>query len=189
MTSSNQFSTPILRHNNSNRRLQQDGECSAAFGSFLPLLILELSKIIMIMKPTPSHIKQAHKLLHLTINSSKSAPTTKEEIQRAYHQQAQIFHPDSQHPLRCPARFRECHDARQVLLDYYSRARKQRAMTTNGRYAPGFPSRTLRVLTVRQNLTLRLIVMTVVTLGVLYDDYFNKSERRERRRKQIEERS
>lgn len=137
----------------------------------------------------PFEVQQALKRLKVSINST----TTKEEIQQAYRERAQTYHPDSHHPLRCPTQFRECHDARRILLEYYgkqgnrSKHQQQYSWRSGGagagrpsasRYESGFPTKKLRILTVRQNLTLRATIMTVLTVGTLYQDYSTKKNRR-----------
>ena len=61
---------------------------------------------------------QAHKVLGLFPGLSLS----KEEIQSAYRSAAKRYHPDSRAAVRtpCPASFRQCNDARDVLLRHYN---------------------------------------------------------------------
>mmetsp|Transcript_11984 Transcript_11984/g.19874 ORF Transcript_11984/g.19874 Transcript_11984/m.19874 type:complete len:154 (+) Transcript_11984:76-537(+) len=138
----------------------------------------------------PYKVQQAHNLLKLDMHVPTT--TTKKDIQHAFRERAQIYHPDSQHPLRCPTRFRECHDARGVLLDYYyhNNGRQRRQQSSSNTYhhgagrsdrsfyardgfAPSSSRTRMRILTVRQNLTLRAIVMTALTVGTFYSDYSN----------------
>ena len=79
-------------------------------------------------------------------------------------------------------KFRECHEARRLLMDHYSSHTNVdfSAASDNGPsqkpwYKPsdprdhGFPHTTLRVLTLKQNLALRGFVMATLALGAFCD--------------------
>jgi DnaJ domain len=73
------------------------------------------------MIPNSSRISvlQAHKLLGLM---PQAFEMPKESIQAAYLTAAKRYHPDSRnntHATPCARSFRQCHEARQVLLRYY----------------------------------------------------------------------
>jgi DnaJ domain len=64
-------------------------------------------------------VLHAHKLLGLMPRASEMP---KESIQAAYLTAAKRYHPDSRnnpHATPCARSFRQCHEARQVLLRYY----------------------------------------------------------------------
>jgi hypothetical protein len=73
----------------------------------------------MIPTNTRMSVLQAHQLLGLMPQVSKMR---KESIQTAFVTAAKLYHPDSRNnPLStpCARSFRQCHEARQVLLRYY----------------------------------------------------------------------
>jgi hypothetical protein len=67
---------------------------------------------------------QAHRLLGLSFLPSlvDGKIVKKKQIQEAYRLAALKYHPDSTNPnaTPCPIKFQQCHDAKQILLDYYS---------------------------------------------------------------------
>ena len=114
-------------------------------------------------------------------------PPSPDHIQQSFREAARIYHPDSRYRPNarpCSATFRRCHEARNVLLEHYhgtrskspnsghsNNNRRSTARRTTSARPRGFPYRTLRVLTVKQNLALRGSVMLVLTLGTLYEEY------------------
>ena len=115
-------------------------------------------------------------------------PPSPDHIQQSFREAACIYHPDSRHRPNarpCSATIRRCHEARDELLEHYhgtrskspigghsSSNRRSTARRTTSARPRGFPYRTLRVLTVKQNLALRGSVMLVLTLGTLYEELF-----------------
>ncbi|CAB9508244.1 expressed unknown protein [Seminavis robusta] len=70
--------------------------------------------------PQRMSVLEAHKLLGLL---PKPRGTPKQDIQQAYLVAAKKYHPDSRNNIDatpCAASFRQCHEARQVLLRYYA---------------------------------------------------------------------
>eukprot|EP00978_Attheya_sp_CCMP212_P029950 scaffold108475_cov39-Attheya_sp.AAC.1 len=126
-------------------------------------------------------LHRARQLLDL----SEGPAVTKEKIQYAFVRAAQQYHPDSRHndqATPCAKMFQDCHEARKLLLAHYcgntkndaSRIRPQYYHKPNRQPPPfstGFPFRSLRILTAKQNIALRGIVMVVLTVGTFYDDW------------------
>ena len=124
---------------------------------------------------------KARKLLGL----ESTSPLTKARIQEAFVEAAKLYHPDSRHKQPCAVKFRECHQPRRLSLDHYCSGGQSRptTSTTNNAtankpwYKPsdprkhGFPYTTLRVLTLRQNLALRGMVMLTLAVGAICDKY------------------
>lgn len=132
------------------------------------------------MDPTSTlSVRQAR--LCLGLDDQKST-LNKAEIQAAFVRAAKAHHPDGRHhhdAIPCPRRFQQAREAKDVLLSYYCSGRNTRVHSRYQHhygFAQGFPTRKLRVLTLRQNLTLRGVVMTTVTFGVLYDDWSRKKK-------------
>ena len=120
-------------------------------------------------------LPQARVLLNILHDKPKPSP---DHIQQSFREAARIYHPDSRYRPNarpCSATFRRCHEARNVLLEHYhghsNNNRRSTARPTTSARPRGFPYRTLRVLTVKQNLALRGSVMLVLTLGTLYEEY------------------
>lgn len=128
-------------------------------------------------------LPQARVLLNILHDKPKPS-----HIQQSFREAARIYHPDSRYRPNarpCSATFRRCHEARNVLLEHYhgtrspigghsnnnNNNRRPTARRTTSARPRGFPYRTLRVLTVKQNLALRGSVMLVLTLGTLYEEY------------------
>uniref|UniRef100_A0A7S4HHW5 J domain-containing protein n=1 Tax=Odontella aurita TaxID=265563 RepID=A0A7S4HHW5_9STRA len=126
------------------------------------------------------------------------------EIQRAYLAAARRHHPDARNvsgSRPCAFTFRRCHEAREALLAqhcgvrasvHYRGAKNAGFGRKGGRsggngggwgfdgIGRGFPHRTLRILTLRQNLALRGVVLTLVTVGTLYDYWTKRNHARRR---------
>ena len=114
-----------------------------------------------------------------------TSPLTKENIQYAFVRAAKKYHPDRRHNQPCAVKFRECHQARRLLLDHYCyngtasagsasinyNKKKQAWYEPTDPRAHGFPYTTLRVLTLKQNLALRGIVMLTLAVGAICDKY------------------
>lgn len=140
------------------------------------------------------------------INSDNATSTlSKSEIQLAFLRAARRYHPDGRHrPNAVPSaeQFRRCYEARRLLLahhcgifprqdvgrggggsaggrssHYYYNYNRSNTSTTGG---GGFPFRTLRLLTPKQNLMLRGTVFAVLAVGTSYDDWTRKVERRKK---------
>ena len=129
-------------------------------------------------RETAMALYRARKLLKL----EDVSPLTKLKIQEAFVCAAKEYHPDSRHKQPCARKFRECHEARRLLVDHYSSHTNVdfSAASDNGPsqkpwYKPsdprdhGFPHTTLRVLTLKQNLALRGFVMATLALGAFCD--------------------
>jgi len=137
------------------------------------------------------------------INNSDGIDTSKlskSEIQLAFLRTARRYHPDGQHrPNARPSaeQFRRCYEARRLLLahhcgifprqdvgsggsgrssHYYYNYRHSNTATGGG----GFPFRTLKLLTPKQNIMLRGAVFAVLAAGTSYDDWTRKAERRKK---------
>lgn len=125
-------------------------------------------------------IRQARRLLHL---DDCKASLTKSEIQQAFIRAAKLHHPDRRHiheAIPSAQRFQQALEAKEVLLSHYCSSRRNRGV--NPRYGhsgfeQGFPTRKLRILTLRQNLMLRGFVLTAITFGTLYDEWNRRSRR------------
>jgi len=138
---------------------------------------------------------------NLTLNSSDNNTNdnlTKSDIQSAFLEAARRYHPDSQHrPNAKPSaeRFRRCYEARSLLFahhcgiiprshhgtgarsaHYYYNYRHRRSNNA-GMMGRGFPFRTLKLLTPKQNIILRGSVFTVLAFGTMYDDWSRKGKR------------
>ena len=134
-------------------------------------------------------LSQARVLLNILHDEPPPSPTY---IQQSFREAARIYHPDSRHRADarpCSTTFQRCHEARQVLLDHYHgnggrlssdggyRYKDSNTTHSNSARPRGFPYRTLRVLTVKQNLMLRGSVMLILTFGTLYEEFTkNKNE-------------
>lgn len=146
-------------------------------------------------------LSRAHRLLALdhALSRRTNAPSlTKLEIQQAFVRAAQLYHPDSRHNADahpCATTFQECHEAREMLLAHYTGSQSTRhkspryqnhysqsSSSSERNFAQGFPYRTMRVLTLKQNLALRGAVMMVISVGSLYENW----QRREHRRRKIQ---
>ena len=128
---------------------------------------------------SPVTLSQARVLLNILHDKPPPSP---DYIQQSFREAARIYHPDSQHrpdARPCSTTFRRCHEARKVLMEHYhgsgngfvsgSSRTPNTAASTSAR-PRGFPYRTLRVLTVKQNLMLRGSVMLILTFGTLYEE-------------------
>mmetsp|Transcript_4674 Transcript_4674/g.7263 ORF Transcript_4674/g.7263 Transcript_4674/m.7263 type:complete len:154 (-) Transcript_4674:508-969(-) len=60
-------------------------------------------------------LKRAHSLLKIPRETSPNQ-CSREQIQEAYRAAAKVYHPDAG---GCTKSFRECHNARELLMDYY----------------------------------------------------------------------
>lgn len=143
------------------------------------------SKVALITMPnsSPMSIRQARRLLDL--NGSTRTCLSKEEISQAFLRAAKKHHPDRHHSpeaMPCAERFRQALDAKELLLRHYCGGRRAAARnyTRRNGFAPGFPTRTMRVLTLKQNLMLRGIVLTAITIGTLYDEWSRKGRKSSR---------
>lgn len=124
-------------------------------------------------------------------------PPSRDLIQKSFLQAAKMHHPDTVHNPNarpCSVTFRRCLEARSVLLDHYhgmaggcggderrhpaSHGRHNGANNTRRRFGQGFPFRTLRVLSLKQNLALRGTVMVLLTIGTAYDEWGRYARRR-----------
>ena len=136
---------------------------------------------------TKVSISQAQTLLGILPDQPRPS---REHIQNQFLVAAKMHHPDARHNSSsrpCAATFARCMEARAVLLKYYygvgsregatyrpggqsyHNAKRNKARRSNvGR---GFPYQTLRVLSLKQNLALRGAVMTVLTVGTLYEEW------------------
>jgi len=121
---------------------------------------------------------------------------TRSEIQSAFLRAARRHHPDGKHRSDAAPSvelFRRCHEARRLLLahhcgifprdhggarssHYYYDYRRGSAATKGA--GGGFPFRTLRLLTPKQNFALRGGVFLVLAVGSVYDDWTRKGVRR-----------
>ena len=130
---------------------------------------------------SPLTLSQARVLLNILHYKPPPSPGY---IQQSFREAARIYHPDSRHrpdARPCSTTFRRCHEARKVLMEHYhgtgngfgsdgfSRRTPNKAASTSFR-PRGFPYRTLRVLTVKQNFMLRGSVMLILTFGTLYEE-------------------
>ena len=132
------------------------------------------------MGPSSASVRQARLLLGL--NDQRST-LTKSQIQQAFVRSAQKFHPDRRHnhdATPCAKRFQQSLEAKEVLLFHYCGSRRTTGVhpyyqQANG-YAKGygFPTRNLRILSLKQNLILRGIILTTITFGTLYDEWNRK---------------
>lgn len=102
---------------------------------------------------------------------------TKYQIHSAYVRSVKRYHPDGRHrpgASPCVIAFRKCCEAREILLaaqrfDLKSNSCGRKRRIGEGR--GGFPFRTLRVLSMKQNLALRGLVMVTLAFGTIYDDW------------------
>ena len=137
---------------------------------------------------SPMTLSEARVLLSIL---QDKPPPSSNHIQASFRQAARIYHPDSRHrpdARPCSVTFRRCHEARRVLLDHYHGGgigigggmygSKASGSTHSKSARPkGFPYRTLRVLTVKQNLMLRGTVMLVLTFGTLYEEFTKEKKK------------
>mmetsp|Transcript_49644 Transcript_49644/g.74922 ORF Transcript_49644/g.74922 Transcript_49644/m.74922 type:complete len:176 (+) Transcript_49644:120-647(+) len=128
---------------------------------------------------------------------------TRGEIQDAFLRAAKKYHPDKRHPSNknvasstspssssSAVTFRECLEAREILLKQQKHGfhHSIRRATTGTHYnsssssssffASGFPTKTLRVLTLKQNLALRGMVMLSLTFLAVYEEYASSSRKK-----------
>lgn len=124
-------------------------------------------------------------------------PPSKDVIQQSFNKAAKRYHPDAKHNAEsqpCPIKFRQVCEARDYLLDHYydgpyatshlrrdlhryhrrpSPARGARGTAASTaptrKFAQGFPTQTLQVLTLRQNLAIRGTIGASILLLVAYD--------------------
>ena len=154
----------------------------------------------------PLSLKEAHRLLKLSNldngntdgNNNTNDNLTKSDIQSAFLEAARHYHPDSQHrPNAKPSaeQFRRCYEARSLLLAHHcgiiprshhgAGARSahyyRHRRSNNAGMMSGFPFRTLRLLTPKQNIILRGSVFMVLAFVIMYDDYSRKSNRERER--------
>jgi DnaJ domain len=126
-------------------------------------------------------VYRARQLLQL--EDTGTSPLRKSQIQKAYVNAAKKYHPDSRHGEPCAVKFRECHEAKRLLMDHYgknhsyndlhrtgtNRSKKRPWYKPTDPRAHGFPHTTLRVLTLQQNLALRGMVMVGLIVGAICD--------------------
>ena len=129
---------------------------------------------------SPVTLSQARVLLNILHDKPPPSP---DYIQQSFREAARIYHPDSQHrpdARPCSTTFRRCHEARKVLMEHYHgtgngfgsfSSRTPNSSASTSTRPRGFPYRTLRVLTVKQNLMLRGSVMLILTFGTLYEEF------------------
>ena len=133
---------------------------------------------------------------------------SKEDIQKAFAQAARKYHPDGRHHLNaqpCAIQFRQCVQARDLLLHHYYGPSPSRPYTRpppssgnnqyhhyrynnntyasssgthNDYFAKGFPFQTLRLLTLKQKLVIRGAIMVLVSAGALYDKWVRMENQR-----------
>jgi hypothetical protein len=116
-------------------------------------------------------VRQARLILGL---DDKEPTLDKYEIQKAFVRVAKTHHPDWRHhndAIPCPRRFQQAIEAKEILLSHHCARRSSGVHKPHSGFAQGFPTRKLRVLTLRQNLALRGVVLTTITFGVLYDEW------------------
>lgn len=78
----------------------------------------------MIFRPPRLHsitLKRAHSLLNIPRTESAGVHPSRERIQEAFRLAAKRHHPDLVKHQQSTRLFRECHDARELLLDHYVR--------------------------------------------------------------------
>lgn len=133
-------------------------------------------------------LSQARILLNILHDKPPPSP---DYIQQSFREAARIYHPDSRHrpdARPCSTTFRRCHEARKVLMEHYHGTGKgfgsggfsRRTSNTASRTSirpRGFPYRTLRLLTVKQNLMLRGSIMLMLTLGTLYEEFTKEQKK------------
>jgi hypothetical protein len=129
-------------------------------------------------KHSPLSLWQARRLLDL---DDTKLELTKVQIQQAFIKAAKTHHPDrrfNHDATPCAERFQRALEAKELLLSYYCDKKKRSPFPYRRRrhdgFAPGFPTRKLRVLTLKQNLILRGLVLTTITFGTLYDEWSRK---------------
>lgn len=130
---------------------------------------------ITMMDPT-SNLSVREACHRLGLDDERST-LNKAVIQAAFVRAAKVHHPDGRFhhaAVPCPQRFQQALEAKELLISYYCGGRNTRVKSLYQRhsgFAQGFPHRRLRVLTLKQNLTLRGVVLTMITFGVLYDEW------------------
>ena len=123
------------------------------------------------------------------LNLDPEESLSKQQIQNAFARAAQTYHPDSRHrpgARPCAIAFRKCNEARQLLfanpypvrplVDSSSNRRRRRNTGWVGSH--GFPTRKLRILTLKQNIMLRGFVMWSIAAGVLYEEWARENHNR-----------
>ena len=142
----------------------------------------------------------------LQIHHIRGRRPTKDEIQKAFLESANLYHPDRKHhpdAKPCPAQFRQCVQARDLLLHhyshsnhgytsslYYGRSNADRTSTNRTRsrpFAHGFPFRTLQVLTLQQKLAVRGTIMMLISLGASYDVWVRRENHQRRSTNHVDE--
>mmetsp|Transcript_11519 Transcript_11519/g.13141 ORF Transcript_11519/g.13141 Transcript_11519/m.13141 type:complete len:176 (+) Transcript_11519:44-571(+) len=146
-------------------------------------------------------LQQARKLLGIQAND---ITLTKSCIRNAFIVSAKLHHPDARHISAanpCALKFNRCKEARDLLLFHhchigkrvninyhttsssdnlrYQRQRQQEEVwrekrSGNDRWFGGFPSRPMRLFSVKVDLFLRSIVLSVVIFGTLYDEWYGQ---------------
>lgn len=122
-------------------------------------------------------VRQARLLLHLENHKSS---LTKSQIQQAFVRAAKMHHPDRRHShdaTPCAERFQRALEAKEVLLAHHCGGRRTTGVYSRSQGGFGFPTHRLRILTLRQNLLLRGIVLTTITFGVMYDEWSRKQRK------------
>ena len=133
------------------------------------------------MPATSVSLRQALHLLNF--QNYKGEPPSRRKIQQNFVAAAKRLHPDARHDLRaapCAESFRQCHEARAVLLEHYhgihrkggTRKWKPRAeqwSAAAAAAAQGFPYNTLRILSLKQSLALRGMVAGLLIIGLACD--------------------
>lgn len=109
--------------------------------------------------------------------SSSTAALSKDQIQEAYRVAAKKFHPDSS-ATGCSKSFQKCHDARELLLDYYIR---KKHISPDVLYDENLSASSLNNANFRMDMMLRLSMFGIIAGLSLYHDYYVKPFKREQK--------